>query len=326
MNTKPARRNIETLLERVDGSRGQLEAYLPEGVNVDRFMALARRTIAEQPELADCSATSVLRALSRCAESGLPLDGQFSSLIIYKSKKGGRPTARWDPSYRGMISLAMSSGFVTEVQSFAVTEHDEFSVELGSEPKIKHVPALLTGGRIVAAYAWARLRSGRLVIEILGRADLDKIKEASPAGERGPWGSWESQMARKSAVRRLLKKLPASPFRAVLEASAEPYAMSATVVGPSATHAAIAPPAKQATLPEDDNALECKALERLRDANGEAELAGAWAQSQVEHSQAGLEISAAVSNAYQELTEALGGDIEDPERDEWLKQYDNAPG
>ncbi|MCH8073580.1 MAG: recombinase RecT [Proteobacteria bacterium] len=75
---------------------------------------------------------------------------------------------------------------------------------MGSEPKIKHVPALLQGGRIVAAYAWARLRSGRLLIEVLGRADLDDIKRSSPAGERGPWGSWESQMARKSAVRRLL--------------------------------------------------------------------------------------------------------------------------
>ena len=64
----------------------------------------------------------------------------------------------------------------------------------------------------------------------------------------------------------------------------------------------------------------------MSDANGEAELAGVWAQSQVEYGQAGLEVSAAVSNAYQELTEALGGDIQDPEADEWLKQYDNAPG
>ncbi|MCH8073581.1 MAG: recombinase RecT [Proteobacteria bacterium] len=129
MNTThaPARRDLNSLLERVDAARDQLEAYLPKGVKVERFTALARRAIAEQPAVAECSVTSVMRALSRCAEPGLPLDGLFSSLIVYKSRNG-RSTARWDPSYRGTISLAMSSGFVTDVQSFAVTEHDEFTL------------------------------------------------------------------------------------------------------------------------------------------------------------------------------------------------------
>ena len=84
MNTQtaPARRDMNSLLERVEQSRSQLQAYLPEGVNVDRFMALARRAVAEQPGLAECSTGSVLRAISNCASSGLPLDGQFSSLIV----------------------------------------------------------------------------------------------------------------------------------------------------------------------------------------------------------------------------------------------------
>ena len=44
-NTAPARRDMNSLLARVDGVRAQLAAYLPEGVKVDRFMALARRAV-----------------------------------------------------------------------------------------------------------------------------------------------------------------------------------------------------------------------------------------------------------------------------------------
>ncbi|MEM1176041.1 MAG: recombinase RecT [Pseudomonadota bacterium] len=213
------RENLEPLLLRIDSASSQLAEYLPEGASVKRFVALAKRQVALKPEILDCSPRSVLTALGDAASSGLPIDGKFSSLIVRKSKNGP-PTVSWDPSYRGMISLALASGQVTDVQSFAVTEQDEFDVNLGTDPKIDHRPALLTGGRLVAAYAYARLKTGRMVIELLGREDLDQLKKSSPAGERGPWGQWENQMARKSAIRRLLKKLPAAPVT-LLSAKAE---------------------------------------------------------------------------------------------------------
>ncbi len=309
----PAKRNMNQLLQRVDGAKDQIATYLPEGVKVERFMALARRAVAEQPRLAECNTVSVLRALSNCASSGLPLDGQFSSLIV-RNSKNGPPTATWDPTYRGMISLAMSSGFVSDVQSFAVTEHDEFSVGFGTEPKITHVPALLQGGRIIAAYAWARLNSGRLVIEVLGRDDLDKIKRSSPAGEKGPWGKWEGQMARKSAVRRLLKKLPAAPIQALL-ASIEPQPAGAPAIDAIATEA-------PTMMPEDENVLECQALERLRSTGDVPHLQAAWAQCQVDYGQAGLTVPAAVTRAHDELLEALR-QPPGASDDGWLDDYDN---
>jgi phage RecT family recombinase len=318
MNTNhaPARRNVDNLLEQVERSQLQLAAYLPDNVKLENFMALARRAITEQPELAQCSSVSVLRALSRCASSGLPLDGQFSSLIIRKSKNGP-PTATWDPSYRGMITLALSSGFVTDVQSFVVKAEDEFRVEQGTEPKIHHIPALLRGGRVVAAYAWARLRSGQLVVEVLGADDIAAIKAKSPAGDKGPWGSWADQMARKSATRRLLKKLPAGPAR-ILEWDDYPAAVSRET--PAANHQArIAPPA---ALPEHENMLECGALERLRNAADDAGLNAAWQQTVLEYQQAGVRIPQAVITAYNELADPPADDREPGPHDEWLDDYD----
>lgn len=314
----PARRDMGTLLQRVDQARDQLAAYLPDNVKPENFMALARRAITEQPELAQCSSVSVLRALSRCASSGLALDGQFSTLTVRKSKNGP-PTASWDPTYRGMITLALSSGFVTDVQSFVVKAEDEFRVEQGTEPKIHHIPALLRGGRVVAAYAWARLRSGQLVVEILGADDIAAIKAKSPAGDRGPWGHWGDQMARKSAVRRLLKKLPAGPARFIddlLPASGVAHQAPSLPRVHTSAHQA---------LPEDENAIECRALERIDAASDDAELNAAWQQANLEFNQAGLKVTQAVVSSYEAR---LNGDQANDDttpgaHDEWIEAYDD---
>src|SRR4051812_48338021 len=95
-----ARAPLDALLTEVLRAEESLTAYLPEGIAPQRFMALARRAVLEQPGMAECSATSVLRALRECAMSGLELDGKSSSLIVRKSKQG-RPMACWDASYTG---------------------------------------------------------------------------------------------------------------------------------------------------------------------------------------------------------------------------------
>jgi recombinational DNA repair protein RecT len=217
-----------------------------------------------------------------------------------------------------MITLALSSGFVTDVQSFVVKAEDDFSVEQGTDPKIHHVPCLLRGGPVVAAYAWAKMRGGQLIVEVLGIDDINRIKAKSAAGDRGPWGSWSDQMARKSAVRRLLKKLPAAPAR-VLDWT-DPVSRET----PAANHRArINPPV---ALPEDENALECAALERLRNAADDAELNAAWQQTVLEHQQRGVTIPPAVIAAYRALAEPEGEPEGDPEpgpHTDWLDEYEH---
>jgi recombination protein RecT len=289
-----ARSSVDALLEEVSRGKDSLAAFMPTGTLRDRFMALARRAILEQPELAECSASSVLRALRECALSGLELDGKLSTLIVRKSKQG-RPTATWDATYRGMISQALASGHVRAVEAQVVREADEFSVELGTRGNLLHRPCL-TGARgdVVAVYAVAELGSGAKVIELLTSEDIARIRAMSPAGERGPWGGWDDEMARKSALRRLLKKLPASvnrsrPSHAVAlgwpESPAEPTPL----------------------MPEDAFALECRALERLNAAATIAALDAAWAQAQIEHQNGGVVIPLAVEARWHELREHVSG-------------------
>jgi phage RecT family recombinase len=304
MNAPTARIDLtrarEQLLDRIEAERSALALYLPEGVPLDRFMRLARDAVLVQPQLAECSADSVLRALAKCAASGLPLDGKFSSLIVRKSKHG-RPTASWDPSYRGMVSLALASGLVKDAQGYAVRSADRFEVELGSEPRIVHVPCLLPKcGEVIAAYAVATLASGGRVIEVLTLGDIAKIRAMSPAGDSGPWSTWFDEQSRKSALRRLLKRLPASPARVM---------MPPTQPQPTAT---IEAPAQNGALrialsvdPVRENALLCTSLERLSAAETLADLEAAWAQCVFEHQQGGVELPVRVEAAYRDRREAL---------------------
>lgn len=199
-----------TMLGEIDAQRQVLAGYLPQGVSESRFMSFARRAVLDNPDLWECSSSSVLRALSAAAASGLPLAGGMSSLTVRRPKQG-KPIAIWDPTFRGMVYLALESGHVRRPAAYAVFARDEFQVELGTDPKITHRPALFADrGAVVAAYATAELKAGGTVVEVLGLADLEKIRASSPAGDRGPWGNWQEQMARKSAMRRLLKRLPAA--------------------------------------------------------------------------------------------------------------------
>lgn len=292
------RLDVTSLLEEVSRGEASLTAYLPEGTTPQRFMALARRAVQEQPGLADCSAASVLRALRECAMSGLELDGKNSTLIVRKSKQG-RPMATWDATYRGMISLALSSGQVRSVEAQAVRAADVFTVELGSEPKLIHRP-LVTGARgdVVAVYAIADLAAGGRMVELLTAEDIARIRAVSPAGDKGPWGPWDDEMARKAALRRLLKKLPAS--------NARRSAPGAGISPPGTQRLAARPPGGQAALlPEDEHAMECRALDQLSSADSVSELDVAWTQAQVEYQQRGAAVPLAVEARWRELRECL---------------------
>jgi recombination protein RecT len=293
MNNTVVKATRETLLAEIDAHRTQLTAALPPGADPDRFIALARQAVAEQPKLLDCSSASVLRALGQCAASGLPLDGKFSSLIVRQPKEG-RPIACWDASYRGMTWLALESGFVIDVQSGVVREHDHFEYEQGSAPRLVHRVSLLPKcGEVIAAYATAKLRAGGIMIEILTRQDIARIKAMSPAADKGPWLPWADQMARKSAVRRLLKRLPAGAAR---------------LPSPSPSAPAIARIGDDTALmitPEDEFRLECRALELLGDADTDAALQAAWTAIVADYAQAGATTPVKVEARFHDRREAL---------------------
>ncbi len=79
-------------------------------------------------------------------------------------------------------------------------------------------------GPAVAAYAVAKTKDGGIYREVMSVADINKVRDVSRSKDRGPWVDWWSEMARKTVIRRLSKRLPMSTdLQAVIERDDDMY-------------------------------------------------------------------------------------------------------
>lgn len=172
---------------------------------------LALLALSRQPDLVKCSQHSILRSLMDAAALGIKPGGLMGRgyLVPRYNNKTKQLECQFDPGWRGLCDVAKRSGAVKKIAAHAVYENDFYEVEFGTEEKLTHKPATHDRGKVIGAYAVAFFDDGTTQFESLDATDLAKIRAVSKA-TTGPWGSWEEEMSRKSAVRRLCKYLPYS--------------------------------------------------------------------------------------------------------------------
>ena len=200
---EPKHRTVIDLLQR---SKPELDKLLPAGVTADRFERIVRTELRRTPLLMECDPWSLLGAVMHSAQLGLePGPLGLIYLIPYKRE------VTLVVGYRGYIELAYRSGLVRDVSAHLVRAGDEFKYQLGTSPRVSHVPAGAPGDRdVTAAYAVARLKSGGTVFVVTYDDDWERARKASTLGSRnqGPWVEHRDAMIRKTAVRRLEPFLP----------------------------------------------------------------------------------------------------------------------
>src|SRR3546814_3363580 len=54
------------------------------------------------------------------------------------------------------------------------------------------------------------MKDGSRLVEVRRKSDIEKVRAVSRAKGNGPWVQWWSEMARKTVMRRLSKRLPMS--------------------------------------------------------------------------------------------------------------------
>ena len=211
---KPSTRTLRSFLEG-DAAQAKLAEVASKFMQPGDLVRLTLLAASRQPDLLKCSQTSILRALMDAATMGIMPGGTMGRgyLVPRKNKINGALEACFDPGYRGLIDIARRSGKVKAMDAKPVYQGDLFEYEEGLDKKLRHVPTLdaKSRGELVAAYAIARFYEGDPQIEVLTRADIDKIRNSS-ASKSGPWLTWYEEMARKSAVRRICKFLPYDPI------------------------------------------------------------------------------------------------------------------
>ena len=184
--------------------QGEVGAALPPHIPVERFMRVVLTAVNASPELLNADRRSLFQSAMKAAQDGLLPDGRDGALVIF----GGK--VQWMPMIGGILKKVRNSGELESISAHVVHEKDEFEYQLGDDEKIIHKPALGERGAAKLVYAIAKTKDGGVYREIMTVADVEKVRAVSRAGKSGPWVQWWGEMARKTVIRRLSKRLPMS--------------------------------------------------------------------------------------------------------------------
>lgn len=187
----------------------EFQAALPPQINVDKFIRTTLTAVQMQPDLLMADRRTLLGACMKAAQDGLLPDGREAALVIFNSKDGKK--VQYMPMIGGVLKKIRNSGELASISAQVAYSADFFEYELGDEEKITHKPFMGGDrGEVIAAYAVAKTKDGAIYREVMSVSDVEKVRAASRAGRFGPWVDWWDEMAKKTVIRRLAKRLPSS--------------------------------------------------------------------------------------------------------------------
>ena len=197
---------VQVIRQNLTAMAPQFEAALPKHISVEKFTRVAMTAIQNNPDLAGADRNSLFGAIVRLAQDGLLPDGREAAIVMFGKQ------AQAMPMIAGVLKKIRQSGDVSYVSAQIVYSNDHFEWTLGFDETIDHKPAALDQepGEPLAAYAVAVLKDGSRLLEVMRKSEIEKVRNVSRAKGNGPWVQWWGEMARKTVMRRLSKRLPMS--------------------------------------------------------------------------------------------------------------------
>lgn len=218
--TQPKPSTIRAQLEGED-FKIAIRNALPKHLSPDRFIRIALTALTRTPKLAQCDQYSFFQCLMSLSAMGLEPDGRRAHLIPFENRKRGVTECQLIVDYKGLVELILRSGTVSFVHADVVCENDLFEYSRG-EIKEHKIDFTQPRGRVYAAYAFCRFKDTTEKCDVMGRDEIEAIRQRSRAGKDGPWVTDWNEMAKKTIFRRLSKWLPlSSDFRDAIEADAD---------------------------------------------------------------------------------------------------------
>lgn len=196
---------------------------------LDRFVSVALHAATSDTKILRATKESVVQAIRDSALLGLEPVGITGdgAIVVYEerfsvevpSRNGGThfeekkiPIAHFQPMYRGLLKLARRSDQLAHIDAAVVYRGDTIELDLGSSPSVRHIPVLdgAERGGYVGAYAVAETVGGRRYVDWMTEADIEVVRTSSRGGTKpdSPWVRYWPEMARKTVLRRLMKRLP----------------------------------------------------------------------------------------------------------------------
>lgn len=184
----------------------QFQMALPKQIQPDKFVRVAITAVQNLPALLGCDRTSLYSACMKAAQDGLLPDGREGAIVPFKGQ------AVWMPMVGGILKKVRNSGELASIASEVIYEKDKFRYWVdGDGQHVEHEPLIFgERGAILGVYGIAKTKDGFTYVETMTLADVEKVRSVSRSRDSGPWRDWWNEMARKTVIRRLSKRLPMS--------------------------------------------------------------------------------------------------------------------
>ena len=208
-NLPDFKKNLGTMIDKG-------EFALPSTVAPEAFRNAAIVAFQTNPMIRKGTPESVFTALRDIAGAGLLPDGREAAIVVYGDK------AQAQPMVAGLRKIARNSGQIIAMWDDVIYEGETIIARYEDGVRLlEHVnddgspiDMMRRGGDIIGAYAAAKLKDGTVEMEPMTLEQIEKRRKASP-NQKGDkpahvWKDWYEEMARKTAVRALCKRLPMS--------------------------------------------------------------------------------------------------------------------
>jgi recombination protein RecT len=312
--------------------RPELEKVLPAHVSVDKFLRVVMTAISQNPDLYRADRRSLFTSCVKCATDGLVPDGREAALVIFNSKDrsldaNGKRVERWIkkvqymPMVFGILKKVRNSGELQSITANVVLERDQFRYWVDDTGEhVTHEPNVLEAerGKLIAVYAIAKTKDGGVYVEVMTRGQIEQVRAVSRAKDDGPWKDWYDEMARKSVIRRLSKRLPMSTdLETVIRRDDETYDLGArraiAASGTAAAKALLGLTPSEPEEPEDDEDDEDdepifdddRALALLKDAPDLDTLKATWTEIVDDYVATDRDLPVAVEAMFKDRKEAF---------------------
>ncbi len=191
----------------------RLMALLPQNCTPQRFIQIVGNAIIKNPYLLKLDKTSIVDSCLKCAEDGLLPDGREAALVPFGNK------VQYMPMIGGILKKIRNSGELLSISACIVYNEDEFTFCLGDNEQIIHIPNLdADTTKIKCVYAIAKTKDGGIYREVMTISQINAIRNKSIAYnaytsgkvKTSIWNDHWEEMAKKTVIRRLSKRLPMS--------------------------------------------------------------------------------------------------------------------
>lgn len=202
---------IAVFRQAIDKMADQFKAALPGHIPVDKFKRTVLTAVQMNPDLLEADRRTLFAAAMRSAQMGLLPDGREGAITAFYNKSAGVKQCQFMPMYAGILKLIRNSGELATIDAILVHKGDKFTYHPGiDQVPVHEVDWFGERGDAIGVYAVARMKDGGAYVEIMNRRQIDQVRAVSRSKDSGPWVAWWEEMWRKTAVRRLAKRLPLS--------------------------------------------------------------------------------------------------------------------